>query len=195
MPIPQKPTIRCDDFRALRRNTPREVFELRCWARARLYAEGEYSLHNAVDELQAAAEQSGLVAAIGQDAVQEIMATAFAAVRDDLPAAEPSSSAENAWNAPSWGDAARDYHEARGDRVSIVEPGDLPDRWDEMSVGELWRKLNDPRRHGVANSTLDAAEYVFRSGDSERWRQWFDARSAPERAAILKHLEAWRRRK
>jgi hypothetical protein len=50
------------------------VFELRCEVRARLYAEGEIELHD--DELQADAEQSGLVEEIGQDAVQA-MGAAF----------------------------------------------------------------------------------------------------------------------
>ena len=59
---------------------PREVFALRCWARARLYAEGELELAEAVDALQAAAEAYGLVADIGQDAVQAILAAAFAKV-------------------------------------------------------------------------------------------------------------------
>lgn len=58
-----------------------EVFALRCWARARLYAEGELELHDAVDELQASAETSGLVDAHGQDAVQAVMADAFREVR------------------------------------------------------------------------------------------------------------------
>lgn len=57
--------------------TPIEVFALRCWARARLYAEGELELHDAVDKLQASAETSGLVDAHGQDAVQAVMADAF----------------------------------------------------------------------------------------------------------------------
>jgi hypothetical protein len=58
-----------------------EVFELRCWARAELYASGEYTLHEAVDFLQADAEASGLVAEIGQDAIQQILAEAFGRVR------------------------------------------------------------------------------------------------------------------
>jgi hypothetical protein len=45
------------------------VFELRAWARARLWAEGELDLHDAVDALQADAERDGLVELIGQDAV------------------------------------------------------------------------------------------------------------------------------
>lgn len=54
-----------------------QVFRLRCWARAALYAAGEIDLIEAVDELQDAAAATGLVACIGQDAVQHIIASAF----------------------------------------------------------------------------------------------------------------------
>jgi hypothetical protein len=64
------------------RADPLKAFELRCWARALLWREGE-SLHEAVDELQANAVRDGLVASIGQDAVQAVLAKAFGAVRDD----------------------------------------------------------------------------------------------------------------
>jgi hypothetical protein len=57
-----------------------DIFRARAEARAMLHAFGEMTLHEAVDELQAAAETSGLVAEIGQDSVQQIMAEAFAAV-------------------------------------------------------------------------------------------------------------------
>jgi hypothetical protein len=57
------------------------VFQERCWARARLFAEGELELHEAVDELQNNAMGNGLVAAIGQDRVQWLMSDAFGAVR------------------------------------------------------------------------------------------------------------------
>jgi hypothetical protein len=53
------------------------VFELRAWARAELYAAYVYDLHEAVDLLQADAETSGLVAELGQDEVQRILADAF----------------------------------------------------------------------------------------------------------------------
>jgi hypothetical protein len=58
------------------------VFEARCWARARLYSEGELELHEAVDKLQESADRDGLVAAIGQDQVQWMMSDAFGAVRE-----------------------------------------------------------------------------------------------------------------
>jgi hypothetical protein len=46
-----------------------EVFKLRCWARAYLWAACELDLHAAVDKLQADAVESGLVDEIGQNAV------------------------------------------------------------------------------------------------------------------------------
>ncbi|HEY5127437.1 MAG TPA: hypothetical protein VIJ35_09095 [Bradyrhizobium sp.] len=60
---------------------PLEVFELRAWARARLYAENLLELGEAVDVLQEAAEQSGLVRAIGVTGVQDILAAAFEEAR------------------------------------------------------------------------------------------------------------------
>jgi hypothetical protein len=60
---------------------PLAVFELRAWARAELYAACVYDLHEAVDVLQADAVSTGLVAGLGQDAVQRILADAFHEVR------------------------------------------------------------------------------------------------------------------
>jgi hypothetical protein len=170
------------------RPSARQAFELRCEVRAYLYLIDEYDLHTAFDELQADAEQSGLVAEVGQDTVQAIMAEAFAAVRDDLPAAEPSPSAEDAWNAPGRHKAVQDYHKERGERISIVEPRGLPPRWDEMSIGELWEKLNDPTRHGVAKSTLAVAEFLLRANDPKRFEAWLLRHAATERAAIVAHI-------
>jgi len=65
---------------------PEVVYAERCQARALLHVAGEISLHDAVDELQAYAEDSGLVDHIGQDAAQDIMGEAFAMV-DLLPEA------------------------------------------------------------------------------------------------------------
>ena len=57
-----------------------DVFTLRCWARAYLFAVGEFSLHEAVDVLWAAALTTGLVKNLGPDKVQTIVADAFAEV-------------------------------------------------------------------------------------------------------------------
>ena len=53
------------------------VFVERCAARAILYAARVFTLHEAVDELQNAAEMYGLILVLGDDAVQAIMADAF----------------------------------------------------------------------------------------------------------------------
>jgi hypothetical protein len=56
---------------------PTDAFRARAETRAMLWHAGEYTLHEAVDGLQAGAEASGLVEHIGQDQVQEVMAVAF----------------------------------------------------------------------------------------------------------------------
>ena len=58
-----------------------DIFRARCEARAILVAYDEMTLHQAVDELQAVAVAYGLVAELGQDTVQAIMAEAFRRVR------------------------------------------------------------------------------------------------------------------
>jgi hypothetical protein len=63
------------------RVSPLDVLRLRGWARAYLWAVGELDLHEAVDVLWAAAERDGLVEQLGGDAVQNILADAFAEVR------------------------------------------------------------------------------------------------------------------
>jgi len=57
-----------------------DKFRARYEARAILYAAGELDLREAIDTLQADAVASGLVAEIGQNAVQAIMAAAFRGV-------------------------------------------------------------------------------------------------------------------
>jgi hypothetical protein len=57
------------------------VFALRCWARATLWQAGEFDLQEAVDVLQHDAERDGLVAQLGEDCIQGIIASAFGSVR------------------------------------------------------------------------------------------------------------------
>jgi hypothetical protein len=68
-----------------------DVFREVCEARALLVKACLFDLQDAVDGLQADAERSGLIDDIGQDAVQKVMADAFAIVpqlsrrRDNSP--------------------------------------------------------------------------------------------------------------
>lgn len=54
-----------------------DVFRLRAWARAYLWAACMFGLHEAVDVLHADAAQGGLVDQIGADRVQKIIAQEF----------------------------------------------------------------------------------------------------------------------
>ena len=67
----------------LARPSALEVFIASAEARALLWQAGEIDLHQAVDELQAAAERDELVTLLGQDEVQRLMAEAFRKVRED----------------------------------------------------------------------------------------------------------------
>jgi hypothetical protein len=60
---------------------PIKAFEARCQAKALLVYACEIDLHDGVDALQMSAVENGLVRQIGQDAVQQIMADAFATIR------------------------------------------------------------------------------------------------------------------
>jgi hypothetical protein len=90
---------------------PLTVFVARAEARAILWQAGEIDdLPAAVDALQDMAERDGLVAGIGQDAVQTILAGAFHGVRG---ATGWAAAAAMAWDHPGWGSAAREYHDNR----------------------------------------------------------------------------------
>jgi hypothetical protein len=60
------------------RPAPLDVFVARCEAKALLAAHAQIDFVDAVDELQFAAVRAGLVDELGQDAVQRILAEAFA---------------------------------------------------------------------------------------------------------------------
>lgn len=164
--------------------TPLAVLIARAEARALLWRVGALDLTTAVDELAAEAEVSGLLAAIGQDEVDVIIAEAFAAARE-RPVAD------------GWRKAAAEYQGARGKRAAIVttEPEHLAFLRDLMAedisldraVYEIAEAHRDAR--AVAAATLAAAEYLIRQDDAERLRKWLAQHSAQERAAILRHLE------
>ena len=164
--------------------TPLAVLIARAEARALLWRFAEFDLTNAVDELEAEAEVSGLLAAIGQDEVDAILAAAFAAV------CEPAV-------ADGWTEAAAECHAARGERTLIaeIEPKHLALLRDLMaeniSLDYAMYEIAEARRaaRAAATATLAAVEYLIKQTDAERLRKWLAQHSAQERAAILRHLE------
>jgi hypothetical protein len=63
-----------------------DCFIERASARAYLWSIGEYSLHEVVDVLQHDAKRQGLIARVGQDAVQKILADALLPYRGAVDA-------------------------------------------------------------------------------------------------------------
>ncbi|WP_354175536.1 hypothetical protein [Bradyrhizobium sp. LA6.1] len=119
-----------------------------CGDHAWYHADGWISLQFAADNLQALAERWGLVAEIGQDGVQAVMAEAFA------PAPE----------LPS------DYVLQLVKRFELDDPRD---RW--KWTGKLPpapEKASEPRPRPIPQSTVDAFNYVVSLGDADRLRKW-----------------------
>ena len=73
-----------------RRADPVEVFRACASARAHLWANGYYTLHEAIGVLLADAVETGVVDRLGQDEVQGILAAAFEPYCDDAASLPPS---------------------------------------------------------------------------------------------------------
>jgi hypothetical protein len=150
---------------------PLIVLTSRALARATLWQAGDLDLHEAVDMLQAAAVRDGLVAKLGQDRVQEMMAAAFAAVRDDLLKFEDIEAeltfADGAQSEPGWRDAAVDYHKDRSVRVSVTSyTADQLARLrelmaDNVTLERAWHEINHPADRAAA-STVEALMLALR---------------------------------
>ena len=65
----------------------------------------------------------------------------------------------------------------------------LPPKWDQMSVGALWERLNDPRRHPVPKSIVDTFKHLIKLGDPERLKAWLAQRAPAERRALRELIE------
>jgi hypothetical protein len=138
-----------------------EDFRIQCRSRAALYAAGELDITEAVDLLQDVAVVTGLVALVGQDVVQAAMAEAFSAVREATAPIPPVT--EEPSRKPDLG---------------------LPENWDRMPIGALWERLNDPRRHPIPKSIVDAFEHLIKQRDGDRLKTWLLQRTPEERCAL-----------
>jgi hypothetical protein len=116
----------------------------------------ELDLTEVVDPLQEFAERTGLVAAIGQDAVQEIIVGPFDSVRGLIA-----------------GQSAVDNYAAQ-----------LVRQWEMADPRDAWRHTGEPRPEPDGNqlvperiyrtpqSTIDAFRYVVALDDLERLKTW-----------------------
>jgi len=143
------------------------VLETRALIRAHLEYEHQYEhLADAIDPLQESAEASGLVAAIGQDRVQQIIAKPFARFRD-IVAAEIAAEFMTELEP----DLPNDY------ALCLVREWELSDERDRWKwTGEMPPALPvaPPERatYRTPQSTIDAFVFVLGTGDVERLSAW-----------------------
>jgi hypothetical protein len=86
-----------------------------------------------------------------------------------LQEADITTIADDAWDAPVWREAALEYHESRGNRISIApctpediaRLGRLMD--DSVSLDRAWHELNNVRNRPAPSATLEALVFSLRS--------------------------------
>ena len=169
--------------REIRFADPTQVFVARCQAIARLVASGDYELIDSVDALQASAVRYGLVQKLGQDRIQSIMADAL---RTFCPMPPPPTSevcrAVRQTSPASKSDEADPDDDYAGLTHSFA-------RACRAAAHAQRTRLAAKPRFRVAESTLEAAEFLQRLGDRERLRAWLAEHSHAERIAIRQHLK------
>jgi hypothetical protein len=123
---------------------------------------GWVSLHTAVDNSQRLAERWLLVDEYGQDAVQELMADAFAPREAEPEIDLPSDYAAQLMRQWDFADP-RDSWKHTGDRP----PADSVRNSDISGKPAI-----KPRRNGPAQSTIDAFWCVVHTGEAKRLSDW-----------------------
>jgi hypothetical protein len=151
---------------------PPTVFIARAEARAALWAAGEITLHDAVDELWAIAVSDGLVVWLGADQVQRALADTFAPARGDLPRDVDvvSDLVEEEIPAVSAAFTDDDYGGLSSTFAKLCREADekqrrkLPDPRlerlrrlmdDDVSIERAWHEINHPTNRAAA-STVEA---------------------------------------
>jgi hypothetical protein len=164
-----------------------------CDNRADLYADGVLTLHEAVDELQAFAVLSGLVEAIGQPAVQEMMA--YADERADCFHDQANPQKSNRAIAEEIGADEKTVRKARADQ-SAPEEAERIGRDDKsypatQTLKQPLTRGKDATREPYAppRSTVDAFLYVVALDDIDRLKAWL-ADHPDDAPTLLKLLES-----
>ncbi|MEH2521563.1 hypothetical protein V1279_007136 [Bradyrhizobium sp. AZCC 1610] len=141
-------------------------FAALCASRARMMADGDLLICDAVDELQTVAERSGLIAAIGQDAVQNLMGEAIAAASLVPDLAEPDELAEGC------------------EAEIMLRAAELVQQWELADPRDRWRHTGERRPavrpepsarrepYAPAQSTVEAFWHVVRTDDPDYLSRW-----------------------
>jgi hypothetical protein len=154
-----------------------DVLEIRAEVRAYLEYQHQFEyLADAVDPLQEYAERSGLVAAIGQDAVQQIIAAPFARFRAIVAAEIEAEEQALVADEP---DDLTEY-----DRREIAR---RVERWEAADQRRTYAPPTSPRPQGAPQSTIDAFRFVVALGNPDRLATWLRDHSDVA-AALLKEV-------
>ncbi|MET4018151.1 hypothetical protein [Bradyrhizobium sp. S3.2.12] len=161
------------------------LLETRALIRAYLVYEYQFEhLADAIDPLQEFAEQSGLVAALGQDEVQRLIAAPFARFCN-IVAAEVQDELAGTESEP---DMPSDY---ASQLVRSWELADPRDRWNwtgEMPPVQQPAAI-EKTPYRTPQSTLDAFEYLVALGDQEGLAAWL-LNHPDDAPALFKSVEA-----
>ena len=138
-----------------------ETFRARCQAAVHDYALG-VDLITVVDWLQDWAFTRGLVDEIGQDTVQAEMAEAFGPLRDEQPRDEEHEGLSSTF--------------ARACQLADAEYART-------------KQVTSPPACRLAQSTIQATEYLVRLNDPARLRAWLIEKTPAERGLVLAYFE------
>jgi hypothetical protein len=123
---------------------------------------GEMDIQAAVEGLQSYAEASGLVAELGHDRVQDILAAAFIWAREE---------ADDTIDSDYAAQLVRRF-ELNDLRDAWQHTGDRPPADDVRNSDISGKPANKPQRRGPPQSTVDAFKYVVSLGDAEYLAKW-----------------------
>jgi hypothetical protein len=139
-------------------------FAALCASRAQLLVDGGMLVCEVVDEMQAVAERSGLIDAIGQDAVQDIMGEAIAAASLVPNLAEPDFADE----------IEAEIMLRAADLVRQWELDDPRDRWRHTGERRPIIRAEPARRQPYTppGSTVDAFWHVQRNESPDYLARW-----------------------
>jgi hypothetical protein len=153
-----------------------EIFQELCETKALLWANYQIELQDAVDQLQTWAVDRGLVAAVGQDAVQEIMAAPFALVRAEPVEAEPTSTDD---------EVEHDTTNRWQHLADVVSP--MLVQWEMADPRDRWRYTGElPPPENVRNGDISGkpakALQPYHPPKATRQAFWHVVRSADRKA-------------
>src|SRR5581483_5827766 len=159
---------------AIKLADPLEVFHELCETKAFLWAHYQIELPDAVDQLQAWAMENGLVALIGQDEVQRLMAESCALVHSELDEEQPTEA-----------ELAVEYDVV--EREIFLGAADLVRRWEMADPRDRWRHSGEPPLpDGVRNGDIAGRQVNIRQPyhppKATRQAFWFVVQSADRKA-------------